>query len=110
MPRTCKENWCTVARNIYHIRRRRRGREIDPDVVQSWFGVICPLTIWEMALRRKAGAQTYDTTFMTHWVGELLYYDAPQWVFVVAYTVFAALVVLSWFWVSATRARIFLAC
>ncbi|MBT8088371.1 MAG: DUF2784 domain-containing protein, partial [Gammaproteobacteria bacterium] len=24
-------------------------------VVQSWFGIVCPLTTWEMALREKAG-------------------------------------------------------
>ncbi len=72
-------------------------------VVQAWVGVICPLTTWEMSLRRKAGAETYDTTFMSHWLGKILYYDAPHWVFVVAYTVFGALVVFSWFWVRPGR-------
>ncbi|PVV13080.1 MAG: hypothetical protein B6D82_08830, partial [gamma proteobacterium symbiont of Ctena orbiculata] len=28
-------------------------------VVQSWIGVLCPLTIWEMRLREKAGEDSY---------------------------------------------------
>ena len=68
-------------------------------VLQSWLGVICPLTTWEMALRAKAGDATYPGSFIAHWVGELLYYRAPAWVFVVSYTVFGALVLASWFWV-----------
>ena len=68
-------------------------------VVQSWFGVICPLTTWEMALRSKAGDTTYEGSFISHWLGELLYYEAPAWVFVLAYTAFGALVLISWFWV-----------
>ena len=66
-------------------------------VVQSWFGVICPLTIWEMNLRLKAGEAAYDGSFITHWLREILYYQAPSWVFVVAYTVFGGLVLSSWF-------------
>ncbi len=68
-------------------------------VIQSWFGIICPLTTWEMAFRAKAGDATYAGSFISHWLGELLYYQAPAWVFVVAYTMFFALVLLSWIWV-----------
>jgi hypothetical protein len=66
-------------------------------VLQSWFGVICPLTIWEMDLRSQAGETLYDGSFITHWLNELLYYRAPSWVFVVCYTVFGGLVLASWF-------------
>ena len=66
-------------------------------VVQSWFGVICPLTIWEMNLRLNAGETAYEGSFITHWLSEILYYQAPPWVFVVAYTVFGGLVLSSWF-------------
>ena len=66
-------------------------------VLQSWFGVICPLTTWEMALREKAGSGVYSGLFIQHWLHELLYYTAPAWVFVLAYTVFGALVLASWF-------------
>ncbi len=67
--------------------------------LQSWLGVVCPLTTWEMAFRRKAGDATYSGEFIAHWLEQILYYRAPPWVFVVCYTVFAALVVASWFWV-----------
>ena len=68
-------------------------------VVQSWLGAICPLTTWEMALREKAGEAVYSGAFVAHWLETLLYYRAPEWIFVVGYTVFGALVAASWYWV-----------
>jgi hypothetical protein len=68
-------------------------------VVQSWFGAICPLTIWEMALRSQAEGTTYSGTFIGYWLGRILYYQAPAWAFVVSYTLFGALVLACWFWV-----------
>ena len=68
-------------------------------VLQSWLGVICPFTTWEMALRSKAGDVVYAGSFMSHWLGALLYYQAPEWVFIVCYSVFAVLVLASWIWV-----------
>lgn len=68
-------------------------------VLQSWFSVICPLTLWEMSLRDKAGLATYPGSFVAHWLETLLYYRAPEWVFIVVYTLFGALVVASWFWI-----------
>lgn len=66
-------------------------------VLQSWFGLICPLTIWELALRARAGDTVYGGSFVSHWLGRLLYYSAPEWVFMVSYSLFGALVVASWF-------------
>ena len=68
-------------------------------VIQSWLGVICPLTTWEMNLRERAGDVTYPGSFIAHWLDTLLYYQAPWWVFILVYTLFAAIVVVSWFWV-----------
>lgn len=68
-------------------------------VLQSWFGMICPLTTLEMWLRARAGESTYPGAFVAHWLEQILYYQAPAWVFAVAYTLFGALVVASWFWV-----------
>ena len=45
-------------------------------VAQAWLGVVCPLTTLEMALRRRAGAATYTGSFIAHWLGQLLYYEA----------------------------------
>jgi hypothetical protein len=70
---------------------------------QSWFGVICPLTTLEMALRTRAGDTSYQGAFIAHWVETLLYWHAPAWVFTLVYTIFAALVAGSWFWVPPER-------
>ena len=66
-------------------------------VLQSWFGLICPLTIWEMALREIAGDATYAGSFIQYWLQYILYYDAPDWVFMLIYTVFGGLILASWF-------------
>ena len=66
-------------------------------VAQAWMGVICPLTIWEMSLRQAASDETYAGSFIQYWLHQLLYYQAPDWVFVLCYSVFGALVLASWF-------------
>ena len=68
-------------------------------VLQAWLGAICPLTIWEMALRERAGDAVYSGSFIAHWLGTLLYYRLPDWVFVVCYSLFGAFVVFAWYWV-----------
>jgi len=72
-------------------------------VLQSWFGILCPLTVWEMQLRAAAGEQVYGESFIAHWLHRLLFYQAPEWVFTLTYTGFAALVALSWYWVRPRR-------
>lgn len=67
-------------------------------VAESWLGFVCPLTTLEMWLRAEAGQTTYGGGFIEHWLGRLLYWDAPPWVFTTAYSVFGALVVASWWW------------
>ncbi|MEW8509030.1 MAG: DUF2784 domain-containing protein [Candidatus Thiodiazotropha sp.] len=72
-------------------------------VLQSWLGVLCPLTIWEMQLREMAGVETYDGSFIQHWLHALLFYQAPDWVFLLCYTLFGTLVLASWFIVRPNR-------
>jgi hypothetical protein len=72
-------------------------------VLQAWVGVLCPLTVWEARLREFAGGESYDGSFIEHWLQTLLYYEAPARVFVTLYTVFAGVVVLSWFTVPPQR-------
>lgn len=72
-------------------------------VVQSWLGRLCPLTLWEYELRRAAGQLAHERGFVEYWVGEFFYYDLPGWVFVLGYTVFAALVVAVWWWLPPRR-------
>jgi polyferredoxin len=72
-------------------------------VLQAWLGAICPLTVWEMDLREKAGDSVYEGSFIAHWLQTLLYYRAAEWVFVLLYTLFGALVIASWYWVRPRR-------
>lgn len=65
-------------------------------VVQSWLGIVCPLTTLEMWLRELAGDATYQGTFIAYWLQKILFYQAPPWVFAVCYTLFGSLVVASW--------------
>lgn len=65
-------------------------------VVQAWLGQYCPLTTLESWLRLKAGGAAYEQSFIEHWLQRLIYYEAPFWVFTLAYTVFAVLVLFVW--------------
>lgn len=64
--------------------------------LQSWMEIICPLTTLEMYFRQKAGQPAYRETFVAHWLHELLFYEAPFWVFSLAYTIFALAVFGAW--------------
>ena len=65
---------------------------------EAWFGAVCPLTTLEMWLRARARATTYSGSFIEHWLQRLLYYDAPPWVFTLAYSLFGLAVVAAWWW------------
>ena len=73
--------------------------------LQTWLGQLCPLTIWEQQLRRVAGQQTHDRSFIDYWLSELLYVEAPWWAFVAAYTGFVLLVAATWYWVPPRAGR-----
>ncbi len=64
--------------------------------LQAWLGELCPLTVWEQALRVRAGQGGYRESFIEHWLSRLLFVEAPWWMFVAAYSAFLALVVFSW--------------
>ncbi len=65
-------------------------------VVQAWLGQLCPLTTLESWLRVQAGAAAYEKSFIEYWLQRLIFYEAPFWVFIAAYTAFALLVLLAW--------------
>ncbi len=67
-------------------------------VVQSYFGQLCPLTLWENALRSDAGQAGYEGSFIQYWLQRILYFDAEPWVFGTIYTVFGVLVVAATVW------------
>lgn len=64
-------------------------------VLQSWLGVWCPLTILESELRRRAGEEGYELSFIATCVQRYLFYEAPEWVFTLCYTLFGILAVMS---------------
>lgn len=72
-------------------------------VVQAWLGKLCPLTVLESWLREQAGEAVYRESFIEHWVQRFLYYEAPFWVFVAAYTVFGVLVAAAWWYFPPQR-------
>jgi uncharacterized protein DUF2784 len=62
-------------------------------VAESLFGIACPLTILEDALR---GGTAPERGCVGRWVAWLLYYDVPEWVFTAVYCAFALAVVWAW--------------
>jgi len=75
-------------------------------VVQAWAGQFCPLTLWESELREAVGAHPYTGTFVQHWVGRIIYYDGPQWIFTAIYTLFGTIVLISWIFVRPLRKQL----
>lgn len=61
--------------------------------VQSAAGVLCPLTIWEYKLREMAGQYAeWDISFTGRLLRMIIYYDFPEWFFMVLHIGFALLV------------------
>ncbi len=65
-------------------------------VVQAWLDRYCGLTLLESWFRERAGQAGYESGFVVHWIQRLIYFEAPLWVFAVAYTVFAGVVAWAW--------------
>lgn len=64
-------------------------------VLEAWLGITCPLTSLEFHLRQYAGEATHGMSFIGYWVHYFLFYTAPDWVFILIYSVFGALVLLT---------------
>jgi hypothetical protein len=60
---------------------------------EALLGVMCPLTLWEDALRGRGS----EIGFIARWIRSVMFYDVPPWVFTVAYLAFAAVVAFT-FW------------
>lgn len=74
-------------------------------VVQAWLGELCPLTTLESWLRVQGGASAYTKSFMEHWIQHVIFYEAPFWVFAMAYTLFGLLVIAAWWYFPPTRSK-----
>ena len=58
---------------------------------ETLLGRVCPLTVWEDALR---GAPT-EASFVARWLHRALFYSFPEWVFTIAYALFALAVAVT---------------
>jgi hypothetical protein len=67
---------------------------------EAVLGIACPLTVWEDVLRGGVRAES----FVGRWVQRLLYYQAPEWVFTVAYVLWTAATLLT-LWLVPPRRR-----
>lgn len=67
-------------------------------VAEAWLGIVCPLTTLETWLRQQAGATGYQGGFIEYWLQSILYYSAPDWVFILIYTLFGMLVLATFWW------------
>jgi hypothetical protein len=65
--------------------------------LEALIGIVCPLTEWEQGLRRAAGEQSYEGSFVGYWISRLLYYEFEPWVFTLAYCFWVVLVLALYF-------------
>ncbi len=75
-------------------------------VLEAAWGITCPLTVWENRLREKAGDSAYAGDFIAGWVHRALFYDAAPWVFTTCYSLFGALVVLTFIFAPPRRKQL----
>jgi hypothetical protein len=73
--------------------------------LEAILGVVCPLTLWEDELRHAGGEQVAEGTFIGRCLHDLVFYDAPAWVFTTCYIAFAGLVILTFAIVPPRRRR-----
>ena len=70
-------------------------------VAETLLGFMCPLTVWEDALRGEAS----DKGFIQRWIHAWLFYDWPPWVFNMIYVAFGGLVAWTWVRFPPQRSR-----
>ena len=73
-------------------------------VLETWLGMVCPLTTLENYYRNLAGMDSYGTSFIAYWMNKVLFYSFPAWVFTLIYSLFFLLVLLT-LWVYPPRRR-----
>jgi hypothetical protein len=65
--------------------------------LEGLLGVTCPLTILENQLLHAAGEGGYHHSFIGRLANQILFYDAPEWVFTLAYVALAVVSILTYF-------------
>lgn len=73
---------------------------------ETLLGKLCPLTLWEGALRRAAGeVVAEDQGFIDFWVSKFLFHDLSWNTYLVIYALFFAAVVGTFYLVPVRRIR-----
>jgi hypothetical protein len=73
-------------------------------VLESIIGMVCPLTVWEQQLRVRGGGVAYEETFIQHWLGRVIFFDASEALLNVLYAAFFLLVIAT-LWLVPPRRR-----
>jgi hypothetical protein len=73
-------------------------------VIESWFGMPCPLTTLEAWLRPREVAAAYSQGFIAHWLQRSFGYETPPWVFSATDSGLGVLTLLAW-WYFPPRSR-----
>lgn len=60
--------------------------------LETFLGIICPLTTLENDLR----GQLYSETFISFWISKVIYWDLPTTFFIVVYTIFLIFAIILW--------------
>ena len=75
-------------------------------VLESVFGLECPLTTWEHALRLGAGETGVRAQgFMEHWLHRLMFFELEPSTFTFVYVAFFLAMIASFVWVRPGRPR-----
>lgn len=64
--------------------------------LEAIIGMVCPLTAWENELRIRAGqVGRYEQSFIEHWLGRVLFYEASEQAFTIIYAIFFLVLILT---------------
>jgi hypothetical protein len=66
-------------------------------VIETIFGIPCPLTEWEYKLRITAGQHdAVAVSFVARLIHKLIFYEFPEFVFTVGYCLFGLAIFITW--------------
>ena len=65
-------------------------------LLEAIIGMVCPLTTWENQLRVRGGGGGYQESFIEHWVGRLMFFEASETVFTIAYAAFFVVILITY--------------
>lgn len=66
------------------------------------FHWVCPLTLVEIELRRRGGLSYYDDSFISHYLQQIIYLDAPRRSLIIA-AVVVVTVNIGLYWLFSRR-------